>query len=274
MASVNPWKQAFNAHVQTLACPTFAFATAAVPQTGGIAVPHVRTLAFRGFYAELPFNKYNPVSSNTGFKSDLIAFTTDKRTEKLRDLGGVEGVTASSLPTVTNIVEACFWVPSDQNPAVGKQWRIRGRCFVLPRDFDTEDKGVKETKKWLIEKISRNGGGDGSDFDFAKEYKAHFGNLSPVLRGSFRNPLPGTPKELGDGGLAPKRPIGDDQLDEEVALSHFRVAVIEPTRIEYLDLEGRTKTAWVPVGGDAEKDEQLENLGKVDGAWREVELWT
>ncbi|RVD86636.1 uncharacterized protein DFL_004902 [Arthrobotrys flagrans] len=271
MASIAPWKQALDAHIQTLACPTFSLATAS--QVGGLTAPHVRTLVFRGFYAELPVNKYNPVSGNTGFRSDLIAFTTDKRMEKFRDLGGVEGVASSSLPTVTNNVEACFWIPSDENPMIGKQWRIRGRCFVLPRDLETEDRGVKQTKKWLIEKLSREGGGDGSGFDFAKEYKAHFGNLSPVLRGSFRNPLPGAPKELGDGGLMPKCPIGDDQLDEEVALSHFRVAVIEPTRVEYLDLEGRTKTIWVPVGSDAEKNEKLENFGKVADSWREVEVW-
>ncbi|KAK6508125.1 hypothetical protein TWF506_010228 [Arthrobotrys conoides] len=273
MASITPWKQALNSHVQTLACPTFAFATVAASQAGGIAAPHVRTLVFRGFYAELPVNKYNPVSGNIGFKSDLIAFTTDKRMEKFRDLGGIEGVTSSSLSTATNNAEACFWIPSDQNPMIGKQWRIRGRCFVLPRDLETEDREIQETKKWLVERLSKDGGGNSSEFDFAKEYKAHFGNLSPVLRGSFRNPLPGAPKELGDGGLTPKCPIGDDQLDEEVALSHFRVAVIEPTRVEYLDLEGRTKTIWVLVGSNSEKDEQLENFGKVDGTWREVEVW-
>ncbi|KAK6512024.1 hypothetical protein TWF481_000922 [Arthrobotrys musiformis] len=271
MASIAPWKQALNAHIQTLACPTFSFATAS--QAGGISTPHVRTLVFRGFYAELPANKYNPVSGNTGFKSDLIAFTTDKRMEKFRDLGGVEGVASSSLPTVTNNVEACFWIPAGENPMIGKQWRIRGRCFVLPRDLEAEENGVKETKNWLIRKLSKESGGDGSDFDFAREYKAHFGNLSPVLRGSFRNPFPGAPKELGSGGLTPKSPIGDDQLDEGVALSHFRLAVIEPTRVEYLDLETSRKTIWVQVGSDAEKNEKLENFGKVDGSWREVEVW-
>ncbi|KAK6333530.1 hypothetical protein TWF718_011338 [Orbilia javanica] len=271
MPSIAPWKQAFSAQIQTLACPTFSFATAS--QAGGIVASHVRTLVFRGFYGELPANKYNPVSGNIGFQSDLITFTTDKRMEKFRDLGGVEGVASSSLPTVTNNVEACFWVPSDGNPMIGKQWRIRGKCFVLPRDLEVADKAVGETKEWLVERLSKEGGGDGSDFDFAKEYKAHFGNLSPVLRGSFRNPLPGAPKELGNGGLTPKSPIGDDQLDEEVALSHFRITVIEPTRVEYLDLEGRTKTIWVQVGSDAEKNEKLENFGKVEGDWREVEVW-
>ncbi|KAK6526730.1 hypothetical protein TWF281_009932 [Arthrobotrys megalospora] len=272
MSSIAPWKQALNSHIQSLACPTFSLAT--VSQAGGISVPHVRTLVFRGFYAELPVNKYNPVASNTGFRSNLIAFTTDNRMEKSRDLGGLEGITSSSLPTVTNNVEVCFWIPSNgENPVIGKQWRIRGRCFVLPRDLGSQDTGAKETKKWLVERLSNDNGGDGSDFDFAKEYKAHFGNLSPSLRGSFRNPLPGAPKEFGDGGLTPKSPIGNDQLDNEVALSHFRVAVIEPTRVEYLDLEGPSRTVWVPVGSDAEKSEKLESFGKVNGIWREVEVW-
>ncbi|KAK6348810.1 hypothetical protein TWF730_009580 [Orbilia blumenaviensis] len=272
MASLTPWKQALATHIQALACPTFSFATTS--QIGGVSTPHVRTLVFRGFYAELPANKYNPVSGNSGFASDLITFTTDKRMEKFRDLGGVEGfASSSSVSTITNNVEACFWIPSAENPMVGKQWRIRGRCFVLPRDLETESEEARETKKWLLENLTKEGEGGGNDFDFAREYKAHFGNLSPLLRGSFRNPLPGAPKELGSNGLKPKSPIGDDQLDEEVALSNFRVAVIEPTRVECLDLEIPSKTIWVVAGSEAEKNERLENFGKVDGKWREVELW-
>ncbi|KAF3904193.1 hypothetical protein AA313_de0210099 [Arthrobotrys entomopaga] len=274
-----PWKQALISHVQSLACPTFTLATAAI--SGGTVSPHVRTLIYRGFYGELPPNKHNPQPGNTGYSSDLITFTTDKRMEKFKDLGEIEGVsTSSSSPSAaaaaatTNNVEACFWIPSKENAMIGKQWRIRGRCFVLPRDIDTTSGGGETTtKKWLTERLRGKQGGKGEGFDFGKEYKAHFGNLSPVLRGSFRNPLPGAPKELGTGGLTPKSPIGDDELNQEVALDNFRVVVIEPTRVEYLDLEGPLKLIWVPVGGEAEKNEMLEKFGKVDGDWREVEVW-
>jgi hypothetical protein len=51
------------------------------------------------------------------------------------------------------------------------------------------------------------------------------------------------------------------------------VAVIEPTRVEYLDLEKSAKTVWVTAGSDAEKLEGLENFGKVEGDWRQVEVW-
>ncbi|KAK6533309.1 hypothetical protein TWF694_002261 [Orbilia ellipsospora] len=192
--------------------------------------------------------------------------------EKFKDLGEVEGVSATSSTGATNNVEACFWIPSKENPMIGKQWRIRGRCFVLPRDIDGAG-GDTTTKRWLAERLRRNEGGNGEGFDFGREYKAHFGNLSPVLRGSFRNPLPGAPKELGTGGLTPKSPIGDEELNQEVALDNFRVVVIEPTRVEYLNLDGPLKLVWVPVGGEAEKSEMLGKFGKVDGDWREVEVW-
>ncbi|KAF3902966.1 hypothetical protein ABW20_dc0102509 [Dactylellina cionopaga] len=268
-----PWKQALISHVQNLACPTFSLATAS--NIGGVVAPHVRTLVYRGFYAELPANKYNPVPGNAGYSSNLITFTTDKRMEKFRDLGGEEGIGASDSSTSRNNVEACFWIPTKENPMIGNQWRIRGRCFVLPRDLDDEGDGtVKETKKWLVERLRRQSdGGNGEGFNFVREYKAHFGNLSPPLRGSFRNPLPGAPKELGDGGLQPKSPIGDDELNQEIALDNFRVVVIEPTRVEFLDLAVPSKTIWVPVGSDAEKDEKLGKFGKVTDGWREVEVW-
>ncbi|KAJ6262060.1 hypothetical protein Dda_2864 [Drechslerella dactyloides] len=245
-----------------------------------LMLPAVASSVYRGFYGELPVNKYNPNPGNSGFSSDLIAFTTDKRMEKFKDLGGVEGIDASSSSTGSSNVEMCFWIPSSaENPIIGRQWRIRGRCYVLPRDLDSAEESVKETKKWLVAKIRKDGGGDGEQFDFVREHKAHFGNLSPKcvtsqpLRGSFRNPLPGAPKELGDQGLKPSRPIGDDELNEETAQTNFRVAVIEPSRVEYLDLEKPSRTVWVPVGSDAEETEKLSVVGKVVDDWREVELW-
>ncbi|EWC48674.1 hypothetical protein DRE_01896 [Drechslerella stenobrocha 248] len=268
-----PWRALLSSNIQTLACPTFSLAT--VSNASGAAVPHVRTIVYRGFYGELPVTQYNPNPGNPGYSSDLIAFTTDKRMEKFNHLGGADGVPLSSSPSAgNNNVEACFWIPpSTGNPIIGKQWRIRGKCYVLPRDLDSNDERAENTKAWLIETIRKDGGGDGEQFDFSREYKAHFGNLSPPLRGSFRNPHPGAPKELGDQGLKSSRPIGDNELDEEVARANFRVCVIEPTRVEYLNLEGPSRTLWVPVGGEVEKIEQLEVVGKVTDGWREVDLW-
>ncbi|KAK6350305.1 hypothetical protein TWF696_006536 [Orbilia brochopaga] len=268
-ASPAPWRTLLSSQIRTLACPTLSLAT--VSSAGGVPAPHVRTVIYRGFYGELPVNKYNPNPGNPGFSSDLITFTTDKRMEKYKDLGGAEGINAS---TGNSNVEICFWIPSSaENPIIGRQWRIRGKCFVLPRDLGGAEESVGEMRKWLVGKIRKDGGGDGEGFDFAREHKAHFGNLSPPLRGSFRNPLPGAPKELGDQGLKPSQPIGDDELGEETAQTNFRIAVIDPSRVEYLDLEGPSRRVWVPVGSDAEKVENLSSLGKVVGDWREVELW-
>ncbi|KAF3918119.1 hypothetical protein ABW21_db0209387 [Orbilia brochopaga] len=264
-----PWRTLLSSQISTLACPTFSLAT--VSSAGGTIAPHVRTLVYRGFYGELPANKHNPKTGNAGFSSDLITFTTDKRMEKFKDLGSAEGIGAS---TGNNNVELCFWIPSSaENPIIGRQWRIRGKCYILPRDFESAEARVGEVKKWLVGKIRKDGGANGEQFDFAREHKAHFGNLSPPLRGSFRNPLPGAPKELGDQGLKPSRPISDEELEDETAQANFRIAVIEAARVEYLDLEGPSRTVWVPSGSDAEKAENLKDFGKIDGDWREVELW-
>lgn len=179
MAQTAPWRHILLSHIDTLACPAFTLSTVS---PGPIPIPHVRTLVFRGFYGDLPINPHNPTRGNDGWESDLIAFTTDKRMEKIKDLGGQEGFNTSSGNYPNS--EACFWIPGTQNPLIGKQWRIRGRSVILPPSLDKEvgeSERVSETRRLLVEALRhRDGQETQEEFNFAKEYRGHFANLSPV----------------------------------------------------------------------------------------------
>lgn len=73
--------------------------------------------------------------------------------------------------------------------------------------------------------------------------------------------------------MKPSRKIADDELDNEEALTNFRVSILDPERVEYLDLATPSRTVWFRVGSESEKAENLESGGKLTGNWREVEVW-
>jgi len=178
--------------------------------------------------------------------------------EKTRDLGG-EGVPGR--------VEACFWIPSEENPNSGQQWRIRGRSIVIPREPS------KDTKQWLLSRLQNNDSSEGKEFDIAVEETAQFGNVSPNIQGSFKQPPPNTPRALGPQGPGLGLKQKTDGLNDKIARENFRVAVIEADRVEWVDLTKPQKTVWVRVGSEMEKDEGLEKFGEVNGDWREVDMW-
>ncbi|KAH8167053.1 hypothetical protein CIB48_g1203 [Xylaria polymorpha] len=146
-------------------------------------------------------------------------------TERLKGSGG--GAT----------VEATFWA---RKPAV--QWRVRGRAFVLAPDIESSPEG-REVMTLLKSRMRRpprspaaDGHGEEREWSFAREITAHFGNLSPTMRGTFRNPPPGRPVSLpvGGEGLALGQKVTD--LDDPVARANFRVVVIVPDELEQADL--------------------------------------
>ena len=109
-------------------------------------------------------------------------------------------------------------------------------------------------------------GSASGQWSWARELTAHFGNLSPGMRGSFRNPLPGSPVTGDDPG--PERQLGQKVADVEDKLARevFRVVVIEPEEVERLDLEDPSKARrwkWSLTEGEDGKALQ----------WKEEELW-
>ncbi|KAH0555918.1 hypothetical protein GP486_006136 [Trichoglossum hirsutum] len=242
---VAPWKPLLFSHISTLNPPTITLATISYSPPD---LPRLRTVIFRGFFGSLPPNDQNHATRNPQvYESNMLTFTTDTRMEKVRELGGGEG---------GGEVECCFW-SSD----VQMQWRVRGVCWMLGGKEEREEKARREVEKGL-ERRGDAGGEDAGNWSFDREVTAHFGNLSPFMRGTFRSPPPGTPRipnadgSLPDeeGGLRLGQEVHD--LEDRVARENFRVGVIVPRWVERLDLTGR-RTAW--------------EAG--NGGWEEREVW-
>ncbi|KAI1333087.1 pyridoxamine 5'-phosphate oxidase-domain-containing protein [Xylariaceae sp. FL0255] len=170
-------------------------------------------------------------------------------------------------------VEAVFWI---KEPSV--QWRFRGRAYVIAPDVETSPEG-REVMTMLQSRMRKPEKGelkskpDGDekeqkqkDWSFARELTAHFGNCSPVMRGTFRNPPPGQPISSPiDDGLGLGQKVTD--LDDPVARANFRVVVIVPGVIDCADLsDGEHPKRWIYtyVGGGE---------GNAGGDWEVAEVW-
>ncbi|KAI0541070.1 pyridoxamine 5'-phosphate oxidase-domain-containing protein [Xylaria digitata] len=163
-------------------------------------------------------------------------------------------------------VEAVFWA---RKPGV--QWRVRGHAYVLAPDIESSSEG-REVIALLKSRMRLVASTDihaktGKEWSFAREITAHFGNLSPTMRGTFRNPPPGRPVSLpveGEG-LALGQKVTD--LEDPVARANFRVVVIVPDEIDQADLSDPEHCRrWIHtyVGG---------GHGKGHGEWETVEVW-
>lgn len=260
---VTPWREAFTSHLSSLHPPTFALSTLH-HQPGSDPTPRARTCVYRGLWCNRPNNEHNPVHQNLPFfDSDCPVFTTDVRMEKVGE------VMKTPLPEGEEsggggYVEAVWWVPEH-----GTQWRVRGRAWVMGRDIDGDGEGAKAVRK-AVQGRMRETVVDGTGWSFAREVTGHFGNLSPVMRGSFRGPPPGTSRT---GEPEPGRGLGQEveDMEDEVARANFRVVVIVPEEVDQVDLsDGKDPRRWLYTyrGGEG-----LGMGGEVVGEWEKVELW-
>lgn len=280
-----PWRSLFLEHVQGMASPEFTLATVRRVRSGsgsGSATyaPRARTCIFRGLFAELPVNPKNEAELNPAgvYASDLLTFTTDARMDKLPELFGdgveddvVRGTTGGGGP-----VEATFWA---RQAAV--QWRVRGRAYVLAPDVEDGDNDRAAAVRALLRARMRKPGKEkekenDKEWSFAREITAHFGNLAPLMRGTFRNPPPGAPVALpvGDDRLAPGQEVSD--LADEVARAHFRVVVVVPDEVDRADLsDPRRGRRWLYtfVGPGGRQREPSRPGGVVEDGWEIVEVW-
>ena len=160
-------------------------------------------------------------------------------------------------------MEAVFWV---EEPAK-TQWRIRGTAYVL----SSETYPVLEHRLRRVKGAEEEKDEEKEEWSWQKEVTAHFGNLSPVMRGSFKGPAPGQPKANGDGGLKLGEKVENDELDDETARKNFRVVVIVPEEVDQVLLD-EVPERWLYVyrglQGKAEHPE-----GELVGEWERVELW-
>ncbi|KAF3345607.1 Protein YIP5 [Verticillium dahliae VDG2] len=112
---------------------------------------------------------------------------------------------------------------------------------------------------------------------FSREVTAHFGNLSPVMRGTFRNPPSGTP--VAAGPPAEGEGLGQvvTDLEDEVARANFRVVVVVPDEVDRVDLsDPKRGRRWLyrRVGGGNDDAGGDTVPGAIrEGDWEKVEVW-
>lgn len=170
-------------------------------------------------------------------------------------------------------MEAVFWVDEE---GVKTQWRVRGHAWVLKRGDGETGEGVERVREVLKGRMrKREGEGKGEeegDWSFEREVTAHFGNLSPLMRGSFRAPAPGTPVAYHtDKGAGLGQRL--DDLEDEVARANFRVVVIVPDEVDQVDLSDELRPRrWLYVYRGVDGESKLPG-GEVIGEWEKVEVW-
>lgn len=271
-----PWRAQFLSDLKEMDQPSFTLTTLHASPSG--PVPRGRTCIYRGLWASLPPNDKNTAPRNPPlFESDLPVLTTDVRMDKVPDLFPAAGDDDDDDDTSSSggggPVEAMWWAVATQT-----QWRVRGRAWVLAPGGLAGSAGAKAAKEAVGARMRRTGEAGGAEeekeWDWEREVVAHFGNLGPGMRGSFKNPPPGTPRanKPGEGeGLGQK--VGDELLEDELARRNFRVVVVVPEEVDLVDLsDPADQRRWVYtyVGAEAKATKAG---GVIEGEWEKVELW-
>ena len=177
-------------------------------------------------------------------------------------------------------IEAVYWVKD-----VMTQWRIRGKCWLISADdveggTDAAQNSGTVSMKAEVGRYMRRVDGKENDSDedwtWKREIVNHFENLSPMMRGTFKNPPPGEPlndkSKVGKGESLGQK--AGNLEEEEIARKHFRVAIITPEEVEAVDLSDPSECKrWIwtlaeetggPGGGDN---------ARLVGEWNVVETW-
>lgn len=220
-------------------------------------------------WGQLPENKYNEAPRNEKvYESDMLTFTTDVRMSKVHEIfassAGHGDVSPGQGSGGGGPVEAVFWIKN-----VMTQWRFKGEAYIIGPDIEgpgEESSGSRIVKSSLGERMRVLKEEAKGNWSWQREVSAHFGNLSPVMRGSFKNPAPGTPvansPKKGEG-LGQK--VTGSLEEDEVAKRNFRVVVIKADEVEQLDLTEPDKARrwkFTFVGAKSEL-----------GEWTKEELW-
>lgn len=96
----------------------------------------------------------------------MLALTTDKRMEKVKELESSGGV-----------VEAVFWLRE-----VGNMWRVRGKACIIgnPRgDGDEEERVARGFVEKGLRKVR-----EGEGWSWERQVDMYFANHSPGMRGT------------------------------------------------------------------------------------------
>lgn len=257
-----PWRADFLSHVDDMDSPIFVLGTersdasSSPSPTAPVTTPRTRTVVFRGMWASLPANSKNTAPRNpASYETDLLAITTDARMEKVSEIfGDTKESDSTSQSRVGGVVEGVFWSPKPMT-----QWRIRGHACIIGPDIESDAAApVRQALNGYMRRV-----GETDSWSWSKELTAHFGNLSPAMRGSFRNPPPGTPLSQTPGeGLGLGQKV--DNLGDPIARSNFRVVLLVPEEVDRVDLS------------DPERGRRWNyrlSGPEADGKWKTTELW-
>lgn len=262
------WRAEFLSHISKMPSPELVFSTIHCYSADNrkSAMPRARFCIYRGMWGELPVHRHNPAELNESvYQSELLTITTDVRMGKILEIfdsgSGNERVDMSGGG---GPVEAVFWIKE-----TATQWRFSGEAFIVGNDIDDESSNGAKLVKKLIGERMRVVNADGEEkWSWSRELTAHFGNLSPRMRGSFKNPPPGVPVSTAFDDSELKLGQSIDDLNDEVARKHFRVIIIKPEKVEKLDLnspsEMQRRWLYTYTGN--------ENNGQPDH-WNEEECW-
>ncbi|KAF2129525.1 hypothetical protein P153DRAFT_366913 [Dothidotthia symphoricarpi CBS 119687] len=263
-----PWKKLFNEHISKMKSPEFVLGTLDSAPSGAPTpyVPRVRFCIFRGFWAELPENKHNDAERNAKvYESDCPTFTTDVRMEKVGQIFATSAGHAESKDQVQGSggggpVEAVWWAEDS-----GTQWRVKGRAFVIAEDIegDEESSGVRTVKSEVGKRMRVLSEEQKENWSWNKELTGFFGNQSPGIKGSFKNPPPGKPTAESYDDKNLKLGSKADDLHDSVARKNFRLVVIVPDSVEQTDLSDPEKGRRYRYTFDQ----------KSDAGWKTEELW-
>src|SRR5579859_6896689 len=177
--------------------------------------PAVRTVVFRGFVGETRDDPPPPElpGGNPPAESSLFLVSTDALMAKVGELEQSNGV-----------FEVCWW-----HAGTNQQIRFNGIAHVYrnsSRDFPES-----HLKRYIRVQGDR-------DWSWEKECERVWTAHKPAMRGSFRNPPPGT--ELDDEKKKKLQVVEldskDNGPDAQEAKDRFSLVVMEVTEIEILDL--------------------------------------
>ena len=276
-----PWKPLFASHLEKIGGPSAEFVLSTVTDKG---LPSVRYCIHRGFWASLPENDHNKLPKNPAlYESECPTFTTDARMSKVFDIFATGKGNGSKEQSMSGSggggpVEAVYWVKD-----VMTQWRIRGKCWLVAADdveggTDAAQNSGTVSMKAEVGRYMREIDSKASDRDWSwkREVDNHFENLSPMMRGSFKNPPPGEPKN-DESKIGPGEKLGQKagHLEEEdVARKHFRVAIITPEQVEALDLSDPSDSKrWIWTLSEESGGPGGDDSTRPVGEWNMVETW-
>jgi pyridoxamine 5'-phosphate oxidase len=177
-------------------------------------------------------------------------------------------------------VEAVYWVRD-----VMTQWRIRGKCWLVAADdveggTDAAQNSGTVSMKAEVGRYMRRVDGKQNDRDedwsYKREVANHFENLSPMMRGTFKNPSPGEPlndnSKFGNGEKLGQ--TAGNLEEEEIARRNFRVAIITPEEVEAVDLSDPSASKrWIWTLAEENGGQGGGDSSRPVGEWNIVETW-